>query len=219
MSASKPISSLFLAWLLYGFSAVTGSPPSISGSLPSYATAEETIHGRIRSIDGQYRITVRDVKGYLDHIALHRSTIFNPPGLTLAPLMSVTIFGYNAGSVFMANEIDTPYGSTPRAETAYTRGYTSPSSTSGYGASGANPLTIFNSPSYPVIMPGGYSPLSPYGYGSPYRGYPIYNPFGFGYSPYAYGFPTAGNSIFLPPGFKRFTLSNPVYGPGYWPYH
>jgi hypothetical protein len=192
----------------------------MSASLPSYATAEETIHGRIRSIDGQYRITVRDVKGYLDHIALHRSTIVNPAGLTLAPLMSVTIFGYNAGSVFVANEIDTPYTSTAaRAETAYTRGYTYPSSPS--GGSGANPLTIFNSPSYPVMMGGGNYPYGQYGYrgyGWPYGSYPIYSPFGFGYSPYSFGFPIAGNSIFLPPGFKRFTLSSPVYGPGYWPY-
>jgi hypothetical protein len=35
--------------------------------------------------------------------------VINPTGLSLATGMSVTISGYNAGSSFDANEIDTPY--------------------------------------------------------------------------------------------------------------
>lgn len=78
---------------------------------PSYArpSSEQTIHGRIASINGTFNITVRDDAGYLDNVELHQGTIINPTGLTLAPGMTVTVLGYNAGSAFAANEIDTPY--------------------------------------------------------------------------------------------------------------
>jgi hypothetical protein len=84
-----------------------GPPPS----MPSYArpSNEQTVKGRIASIDGKYDVTVRDDRGYLDRIRLHDGTIINPTGLTLAPGMSVTILGYNSGNRFDANEIDTPY--------------------------------------------------------------------------------------------------------------
>lgn len=80
-------------------------------SVPSYArpNTEQTIHGRIRSIDGTFAISVDDDNGYIDSVQLHQGTIINPTGLTLAAGMSVTILGFNAGSVFQANEIDTPY--------------------------------------------------------------------------------------------------------------
>lgn len=126
--------------------------PSYASSLPPYATAEQTIHGRIQSIDGQYKITVRDDNGYLDSVALHHGTIINPTGLTLAPGMSVTIIGYSAGSVFEANEIDTPY--------TY---------------SGPYPTPVY-------YGPGWWYPGFPYGYGPSYSliitgGYPVYHPF------------------------------------------
>ncbi|MGP6157490.1 MAG: hypothetical protein ACLPYS_08290 [Vulcanimicrobiaceae bacterium] len=78
---------------------------------PSYAqrTGEETIHGRIASIDGKYDVQVRDERGYVDRVRLHDGTIINPTGLTLAPGMDVSIIGHNAGGTFDANEIDTPY--------------------------------------------------------------------------------------------------------------
>lgn len=40
---------------------------------------------------------------------LHPGTIISPTGLTLAPGMVVSVLGYNAGSYFAANQIDTPY--------------------------------------------------------------------------------------------------------------
>ena len=70
---------------------------------------EAQIHGRILAFDGAYDVQVKDEKGYVDHIQLHQGTIINPTGLTLAPGMVVSILGYNAGSFFAANEIDTPY--------------------------------------------------------------------------------------------------------------
>lgn len=82
-------------------------------STPSYAQPapgqDEQIQGRVISFDGGYRLQVRDEKGYTDNVRLHPGTIINPTGLTLQPGMVVSILGYNAGSYFAANEIDTPY--------------------------------------------------------------------------------------------------------------
>ncbi|MGD0472902.1 MAG: hypothetical protein ABSB70_06765 [Candidatus Velthaea sp.] len=81
--------------------------------LPSYANqpypADQNIHGRVLNFDGGYNLAVRDERGYVDNVQLHPGTIINPTGLTLAPGMIVSILGYNAGSYFSANEIDTPY--------------------------------------------------------------------------------------------------------------
>jgi hypothetical protein len=81
--------------------------------VPSYAarpvSADQNIHGRIISFDGGYNVGVRDERGYVDNIRLHPGTVINPTGLTLAPGMIVSVLGYNAGSYFSANEIDTPY--------------------------------------------------------------------------------------------------------------
>ncbi len=83
-----------------------GPPPEAP---PSYAHGEESVRGRIASIDGKYNLTVRDDRGYVDSITLHDGTVINPRGLRLAPGQAVTIYGHNAGRTFAANEIDTPY--------------------------------------------------------------------------------------------------------------
>jgi hypothetical protein len=86
------------------------APPG--GDVPSYAEAppqDEQIRGRIVSFDGAYSLQVRDERGFIDNVQLHQGTIINPTGLTLAPGMIVSILGYNSGSFFGANEIDTPY--------------------------------------------------------------------------------------------------------------
>ena len=76
---------------------------------PQVAPADEQIRGRIASFDGAYTLTVNDERGFVDNVDLHDGTIINPTGLTLAPGMTVSILGYNDGSQFSANEIDTPY--------------------------------------------------------------------------------------------------------------
>jgi hypothetical protein len=80
---------------------------------PSYAAGQysddQNIHGRVVGFDGDYNLSVRDERGYVDNIQLHPGTIINPTGLTLVPGMVVSVLGYNAGSYFSANEIDTPY--------------------------------------------------------------------------------------------------------------
>jgi hypothetical protein len=82
-------------------------------NVPSYATSQgpgdENIHGRVTGFDGGYNLTVRDERGFIDHVQLHQGTIINPTGITLAPGMIVSILGYNSGAYLAANEIDTPY--------------------------------------------------------------------------------------------------------------
>jgi len=93
----------------YGQPPGYGQPPQGYGQ-PQYGQPqEETIHGRIYSINATFNITVTDDNGYMDNVDLHQGTIINPTGLTLAPGMEVTIVGYGNGSAFEAMEIDTPY--------------------------------------------------------------------------------------------------------------
>lgn len=160
MMSTLKSTSLFLATVLAcGLSQFMG-PMQAAADAPSYATAEQTIHGRIASIDGQFSITVRDDNGYLDNVGLHHGTIINPTGLTLTPGMSVTILGYNGGSVFVANEIDTPYtyaGPYP-APVYYGPGYWYPGFAYGYG------------PSFSLFIVGGHPvhhPFSPRAWGGP----------------------------------------------------
>jgi hypothetical protein len=96
--------------------ALAGVPRATAAQMPSYAdpagggaSGDAQIRGRVVSFDGGYGLEVRDDKGYIDNVQLHQGTIINPTGLTLAPGMVVSILGYNAGSAFAANEIDTPY--------------------------------------------------------------------------------------------------------------
>ena len=89
------------------------SPPSDapSYSRPPVASQDETIRGRVLSYDGTYDLQVNDDRGFVDRVQLHQGTIINPTGLRLAPGMAVTISGVNRGSIFAANQIDTPYTS------------------------------------------------------------------------------------------------------------
>ena len=79
--------------------------------IPSYAqpSRDESIQGRIASVNGTFNISVRDDRGFVDNVELHQGTIINPTGLTLEAGMSVTVLGVSNGGEFDANEIDTPY--------------------------------------------------------------------------------------------------------------
>jgi hypothetical protein len=78
--------------------------------MPSYATTKvETIRGTVSSFNGTYTMYVRDVRGYIDNVTLHKGTIINPTGILLQPGFAVTISGRTSGSTFLADQIDTPY--------------------------------------------------------------------------------------------------------------
>jgi hypothetical protein len=156
--------------------AVAQDAPVAAGpqDVPSYArpaevSTDETIHGRIRSVDGAFSLSVDDDRGFVDTVQLHQGTIINPTGLSLGAGMSVTIQGYNAGSVFEANEIDTPYSYEGPAPTPvyYGPGYWCPGFAYGYGPS-FSVAVIFGDGGY------GYGPWSyrhqPF-YGRPWNGH------------------------------------------------
>jgi hypothetical protein len=175
MFVRNPISLLIVAALVCGLAEFAGPTPA-TADVPSYATAEQTIHGRIDAVNGVFSITVRDDNGYLDNVSLHHGTIINPTGLTLAPGMSVTIIGYNGGSAFVANEIDTPYtyaGPLP-VPVWYGPGYWYPGFPYGYGPS----FSLFISSGHPVHAPFnphrwvGPAPEPPRWVGHPYIGHP-----------------------------------------------
>lgn len=112
--------------------------PSYAASMPSYATGEEHIRGRVISFDGKYGLQVRDERGFLDNVRLHDGTIINPTGLRLAAGQSVTVLGHNSGKTFDANEIDTPYAD---YGAAYAYGY--PAYGYPYGYYGYHPYPAF----------------------------------------------------------------------------
>jgi hypothetical protein len=102
---------------------------------PATASADETITGRITSINGTFNITVNDDRGYVDNVELYQGTIINPTGLTLQDGMTVTLLGYADGAQFVANEIDTPYTLSEAAPppTYYGAGWWYPGFAYGYG--------------------------------------------------------------------------------------
>jgi hypothetical protein len=83
--------------------------PAAAQAVPSYATTQASIRGRVSGFDGKYALTVRDAKGYVDRVQLHDGTVINPRGLTLGSGMTVTVYGRAEGDHFVADEIDTPY--------------------------------------------------------------------------------------------------------------
>lgn len=148
-------------------------------TLPSYAqpSDEQTVKGRITQIVDAFNIVVLDDNGYLDNVRLHRGTIINPTGLTLAVGMRVTILGYNAGAVFEANQIDTPYqysGTLPAA-VYYGPGWWYPGYVYGYGPSWSLVLgvggTVVRAP-FPHRTPIVHPPYPGRRYPQPYVGRP-----------------------------------------------
>lgn len=101
------IAAIFIAAPLAANAQIVPDTPTYADDSPTGGDAQ--IRGRILAFDGAYSVQVRDERGYVDNVQLHRGTIINPTGLTLAPGMVVSILGYNAGSYFAANQIDTPY--------------------------------------------------------------------------------------------------------------
>ncbi|HEY4441553.1 MAG TPA: hypothetical protein VGN14_13935 [Candidatus Elarobacter sp.] len=118
-----------------------GALPRVAGAqdLPSYArpapSQDETITGRIQSVDDAFHLTIRDDRGFVDNVQLRHGTIINPRGLTLEAGMSVTVIGHNAGQYFDATEIDTPYSYSGEAPspTYYGPGWWYPGFDYGFG--------------------------------------------------------------------------------------
>ncbi len=145
-----------LATAVFALPAIAKAQSAPSYADPGYGNnGEETIHGRVYTIDGTFDIRVSDDRGFVDHVHLHQGTIINPTGLTLAPGMDVTVLGYNAGSVLEANEIDTPYsydGPAP-VPVYYGPGWWYPGYDYGYGPSFSLGLVFGNGGWYYAHQP------------------------------------------------------------------
>jgi hypothetical protein len=81
-----------------------------SASMPPYAVGkDDVIRGTIANFNGATTIYVRDVRGYIDNVTLHKGTIINPTGIRLQAGYPVTISGHADGTTFVADQIDTPF--------------------------------------------------------------------------------------------------------------
>ena len=123
--------------LVASLAAVALFTPLVASAQDVAYGGDQQIQGTVTSINGAWNITVADVNGYRDSIALHQGTIINPTGLTLAPGMNVTIDGYADGANFDATQIDTPYQYNGPAPTAvyYGAGDWYPGYAAGWGPS------------------------------------------------------------------------------------
>jgi hypothetical protein len=121
---SRVVAALLLLALCGGpAAALAQAAPS---DVPSYASPdaagpanndEETIHGKIASIDGADALQLNDDRGFVDSVQLQQDTIINPNGTRLQPGMAVTIGGAARGNVFAASHIDVAFGpSAPQAQ-------------------------------------------------------------------------------------------------------
>jgi hypothetical protein len=159
------ISSVFLALAVAALPIVAlaqEAPPSYGQ--PGPPSQDQVLKGRIASIDSKFAITVDDENGYSDNVQLHQGTVINPTGLTLAPGMTVTIAGYNAGGYFAANQIDTPYtySGPPPTPAYYGPGWWYPGFAWGYGPS----FSLFVNAGAPLVCVArpwyGYWYVNPY---------------------------------------------------------
>jgi hypothetical protein len=83
--------------------------PAAAQDSPSYAQplGNARLSGTVvRFEPGSYDLGLRDDRGFVDRIVLHQGTIIQPIGIDLAPGMRVAVVGYDAGTSFVANEID-----------------------------------------------------------------------------------------------------------------
>jgi hypothetical protein len=91
---------------------VAQTAPSFAQTVPSFGQAlgNETLEGVVvRFVPrSPYELGLLDDRGYLDTVRLHEKTIMFPIGFVLEVGMHVRVLGFNGGSTFTANEIDTP---------------------------------------------------------------------------------------------------------------
>jgi hypothetical protein len=108
-----------------------------SFSMPSYAVGkDDVIRGTISSFNGATTVYVRDTRGYIDNVTLHKGTIINPTGIRLEAGYPVTISGHPSGSTFVADQIDTPFRTVYAYPYAYPAFYGYPAVSLGFGWGG-----------------------------------------------------------------------------------
>lgn len=189
------VAHITLALAVFGLIAplTAQAQPLPSYARPQMAGTEQTIRGRIRSVEGAYHLTILDERGFVDAVQLHQGTVVHPSGLAFAPGMNVTISGYDGGSVFDAGAIDAPcgcgYTGAYPAPAYYGPGWWYPGFAYGYGPAFSLGL---------IVVGGGYTYIQrpffgrPYFWGRPhiwrpFYGQPFYGQRFYGRPFYGYG--------------------------------
>jgi len=183
-----------------------GAMLTIALGSPFAASAQpfpnETIQGTVKQFDGGEHLYVDDVRGFTDDVALGEQTAVRPAGTQLAPGMSVTIHGYNAGHWFDATTIDVgatasepppaPPPQVPVAQDQPPVDDTAPVDTAPVVQ--PDPYAVAPPPAYPPYAypyPVYYPYPAPVYYGW-YGGAPVVLSFGFGGGYYYHGHPYHG---------------------------
>lgn len=97
-SRASALITIGMSLCALAYTTPTNAQETAPGTVPSYATSGEQVHGRIASIRSAFFLTVRDDRDFLDTVQLHKGTIINPTGLRLSPGMRVVILGRNQGA-------------------------------------------------------------------------------------------------------------------------
>jgi hypothetical protein len=85
--------------------AALAEPPAPSAPVTA---ARDHLVAQITNFSGKYGITVRDAKGALVSVQMHRGTVIEPVGLRLDVGMRVALTGSVRDGVFQADRIDVP---------------------------------------------------------------------------------------------------------------
>ena len=87
--------------------ALAAVPLAASAQAPSYAAADETIHGTIASVQNANLLLLNDGRGFTDDVTLRSRGSVVSDGVRLEPGQRVTISGSAAGPTFVATTIAT----------------------------------------------------------------------------------------------------------------
>jgi hypothetical protein len=98
--------ALVCAALAFVAPVAAGAEPA-APSAPVTAARDHLV-AQITNFSGKYGITVRDAKGALVTVQMHRGTVIEPVGLRLDIGMQVALTGSVRDGVFQADRIDVP---------------------------------------------------------------------------------------------------------------
>lgn len=80
--------------------------PAAAFAVPSYASRDISLFGRITSFDGLYAMRLRGTRGHDEALRLQHGTIINPRGRRLRPGMPVSVRAIRREGVLLAIAID-----------------------------------------------------------------------------------------------------------------
>ncbi len=106
ISSKLHCTALVCAALAFAAPVAASAEPAVP-SAPATAAHAQLV-AQITNFSGKYGITVRDAKGALVTVQMHRGTVIEPVGLRLDVGMRVALTGSVRDGVFQADRIDVP---------------------------------------------------------------------------------------------------------------